>query len=249
VGPTGEFLVLETTLGPHRVLMRLDLLNGAHQVLYDALDAYAPTISSDGKWVAFDAGGGNNADIWQVSLEDRTVKKLFEHPGADWMPRYAPDGSALSFVSNRDGQFDIWLFDLKDQTFQKVTNTPEMESTGYWSRDSRKLAFFRNQAAERRSGVWVVDLLSGRETQVYPIPHTVIDVTTTIAWGPEDKTLFFSDGHGLRQLDLVTGKSRRPLDTVWHRTEHDRYTVRGNTLYVIQRTFVSNFSIAEVREK
>ena len=249
VAPTGNFFVLETGIGQRRILMQLDFRNGAHRVLYDARDAYAPTISSDSKWVAFDSGGGNNADIWQVSLEDRKVKKLFECPGADWMPRYAPDGRALSFVSNRDGQFDIWLFDLKDQTFKKVTNTSEMESAGYWSRDGRKLAFFRNKAAERRSGVWVVDLSSGSETQVYHIPHTVIDVTTTIAWGPEDKTLFFSDGHGLRQLDLVTGESRRPLDTLWHRTEHDRYTVRGNTLYVIQRTFVSDFSIAEVREK
>jgi serine/threonine protein kinase len=248
VSPTGDFLVLETAVGNRRALIQLDLHNPNRRVLYDAQDAFGPAFSPDGKWVAFDAGGGNNADIWQVSVDNRSAEKLFEHPGADWMPRYSPDGKKLSFVSNRDGQFDIWLFDLNDGTFQKVTHTPAMESGGYWSRAGDKLAFFRTVATENRSGVWILNLRTGLETKVYDIPNLVIDATTTIAWGPGDKTLFFSDGQGLRRLDLVTGESQRPLDRLGRLTEHARYVVRENSLYVIQRNFVTNVSVAEIRE-
>ncbi|RMD85779.1 MAG: hypothetical protein D6813_15775, partial [Calditrichaeota bacterium] len=248
ISPFENFLILETNLGLRRVLFQYNLHEKSRKVLYNTQDAFGPSISPDGQWVAFDAGGGNKADIWRVSLRSGHAEKLFEYPGADWMPRYSPDGNKISFVSNRGGQFDIWLYDLNNQTFQRVTNTPDMESAGYWSWDGKKLAFFRTLMAGNHSEVWILDSRTGLETKVYDIPNTIIDATTTIAWGPENRTLFFSDSQGIRELDLVNGKTRRPLDVLNHQTTHNRYAINGSDLYVIQRNFVSNYSIAEIHE-
>ncbi len=248
IDPAGETGVFEAGAAHRRVLYLVDLQRKTQRLLYNKQDAYAPCFSPDGEWIIFDAGGGNQADIWRVARKDGRAEKLIAAPGADWMPRFAPDGRRISFVSNRDRRFDIWLYDLEDGALSRVTDTQAMESAGYWSRDGRKLAFFRNAAAGTRSGVWVFDLDAHQERRVYDLPAPAVDVTTTIAWGPGDRTLLFYDGQGLRELDLSSGKSRRPLDVFGYHTEDIRYAVHADTLYLLQRTFITQTFTAEIRE-
>ncbi len=248
LSPDGRQAVFETTREGSRALSLVDLKRVSQRLIYNEQDAFGPSFSADGDWIAFDAGGGNQADIWMVSVADGQVKKLIDSPGADWMPRYSPDGSKLSFVSNRDGRFDIWLLYLDDGSVRKVTDTPEMESAGYWSRDGSRLAFFRNSASDNHSAVWVVDLDSGREQKVFDMPEPAIDLTTAIAWGSGDSTLVFADGFGLRFLNLHTRQSTRPLDDPHRPTNDIRYAIHEQRLYLLQRTFLAHIFLADIRE-
>ncbi len=196
--PGSDRLILEASVTSRRALLLLDLNRKVYQVVYDSMDAFAPSMSPDGRWVVFDAGGGDQADIWRAAVTTGFAEKLFEYPGADWMPRFSPDGKQISFVSNRTGNFDIWLFNLQDSAFRRITDTPEMESGGYWSGDGRKLAFFvsRRRRTTLRCGFMISPRGGNSAYSICPAGLSILP--RPLRGGPAIAIYFFQTAAGWR---------------------------------------------------
>jgi Tol biopolymer transport system component/predicted Ser/Thr protein kinase len=75
------------------------------RLTYDGGGALTPSISPDGKLVAYasDRGGDGQLDIWVRHVAQPTPARLTDDPADDWMPSFAPDGSRLVFRSEREG--------------------------------------------------------------------------------------------------------------------------------------------------
>ena len=236
MAPDGGALVFENASGRVRSLERFDVKRGTQKVLYDRQNAFSPAWSPDGRWIAFDAGGGNDADIWRVPTTGGRAEKVIAYPGADWMPTYAPDGRAICFLSNRGGQFDLWIFSTHDGSVQAITRTPGIESGGYWSHDGTRIAYFRNAPSGNASGLWVYDFRAHHERLLYFFPARRMDILTKIVWHPNDTALYFYDHVGLARLDLATRKLNYPFGADRHRAAYIRYALHGEDLYLIERT-------------
>jgi dipeptidyl aminopeptidase/acylaminoacyl peptidase len=76
-----------------------------------------PMWSPDGKWIAYAASESgasespyanisldNLTDIYIVSPEDRTPRRLTENPGLDSSPRWSPDSKQIAFLSRTDAK-------------------------------------------------------------------------------------------------------------------------------------------------
>jgi eukaryotic-like serine/threonine-protein kinase len=70
-----------------------------------------PYYSPDGESVVFSSSRSGNADLWEVSTETNSVRRLTDHPALDWDPFVTADGKNLLWSSNRSGHFEIWMAD------------------------------------------------------------------------------------------------------------------------------------------
>ena len=114
-----------------------------------------PTVSPDGKWVAFSAVDVNLEEntktphLWIVSLGGGEARRLTPAGGAgEDRIRFAPDGKRVIFESPRDGgSTQVWVQDF-DSTAgnlsgepKKVTSLSTEASGGTWSPDGRSVLF------------------------------------------------------------------------------------------------------------
>ncbi|MFQ5865342.1 MAG: protein kinase [bacterium] len=239
ISPDGKTLALETSQGGARALVLFDPMRGNQELLYDKQDAFAPSWSPDGSWIVFDAGGGNDADIWRIQVPGGRAEKIIDHAGADWMPTYSPDGSEICFLSNRSGQFDLWMVSTIDGRTRQISNTPGTESGGYWSHDGKWIAYFRNSVSENSSSIWLYDLVKQTEHEVFRFTDNKMDILTKIVWDSDNKAIYFYDGKGLAELLLENSELSYPLDIDVYPYIYIRYALHNDQLYLIKRIFDS----------
>ncbi len=199
LSPNGEQVALEQTRSGKKSIVVFSFRTQTEQMVYQEQAAFSPAWSADGKWIAFDAGGGDRADIWRVPANGGTAEKIVDHPGADWMPTYSPDGRYLCFLSDRSGQFDLWLMNLYTGETTQLTKTPGNESRGFWSHDGTKLAFFQNYPGQGNAAVCVYDFVQKEQRAVHWFSQadlasgseSEISVLRKLAWSQDGRKLYF----------------------------------------------------------
>ncbi|WP_193211960.1 S41 family peptidase [Luteolibacter marinus] len=70
----------------------------------EILMASWPTLSPDGKFVAFEW----RDDLWSVPVGGGLAERLTAHPARDSFPHYSPDGEKLYFCSTRAGYLQLF---------------------------------------------------------------------------------------------------------------------------------------------
>lgn len=91
---------------------RPEALNGA-LTLPPTLQVYTPTISPDGKLLAFSAWErGGQRDLFLQKLETGQLERLTEDTASDRHPVFSADGRWLYFSSDREGFPDIHALEL-----------------------------------------------------------------------------------------------------------------------------------------
>ncbi|HYK88365.1 MAG TPA: protein kinase [Acidobacteriota bacterium] len=132
---------------------------GAAQQLTHFTDiASLPTLSPDGKWIAFYRIIVGQRDIWTVSSLGGEPIQFTTHEAADMHPAWSPDGSQLAFASERAGGCDIWAAPVKEGRRsgpeRQVTTGPFLAYMPAWSPDGSSIAF-RGVAGDRYE-VWTI---------------------------------------------------------------------------------------------
>ncbi len=148
----GSKIVFERTLyreggGLHGVFIYIINADGSNQKMLIA-PAYDPSISPDGKYIAFAAGGvpgvpvtpEEGIGIFIMNIDGTNVKRIaYDYPrGSLESPSWSPDGKKIVF--SRDGIITIMNSD--------GSNMLSTEQTGYyprWSPDGKYIAFLSEQ--------------------------------------------------------------------------------------------------------
>src|SRR6266851_4568904 len=105
-----------------------------------------PTISPDGKWVAFavatpDTSANRNAsNIWIVSTSGAEALQLTQS-GHDSSPAWSPDGKTLAFLSSRDGNSQVYALPMDGGEAHAVTHLSTGADIVKWSPDGKTIAF------------------------------------------------------------------------------------------------------------
>ena len=115
-----------------------------------------PTLSPDGRSVAFDRGAP--PDVWRLELDREAASKITSDRSADMQPIWSPDGQALAFASSRGGKEGLYQRVLAAGSNERVL----MESTlpvvpSDWSSDGKYLAY------STATDVWALPLTGDRE--------------------------------------------------------------------------------------
>jgi serine/threonine protein kinase len=113
-----------------------------------------PTISRQGKRMAFVKSYGGPLNIWRVGLDDGSNKGEKNSPAMDavdlipstsgeFAPQYSPDGKKIAFQSDRTGNLEIWTCQNNGANCSILTSFGR-QATGlpHWSPDGRQIAFY-----------------------------------------------------------------------------------------------------------
>ena len=157
-----------------------------------------PSLSPDGKWIAYSGDASGNRDIYLQSVGGQNPINLTrDSPDDDDQPAFSPDGEHIAFRSNRDGG-GIFVMGRTGEAVRRITRFGFRPT---WHPDGTRIAFVTEnvdlnpQSSESRSQLWVVDLNTGRTHEI-----SAGDATLP-SWSPHGQRIAFTVrlgqvGHG-----------------------------------------------------
>jgi len=152
-----------------------------------------PTLSPDGRRVAFASDRAGSADIWVVGIDGTGLRRLTDHPAEDSWPSWSPDGTRIAFASTRDDPAgDLWVMPAAGGAPVRLTDGPAADGQPAWSPDGRRLAFtttrFAPASAPGLRSVATVAATGGPVTRAVPGPGDAAEP----AWSADGTQLAFT---------------------------------------------------------
>src|SRR4029453_13937861 len=194
-----------------------------------------PTLSPDGRSVAFVSNRTGQWDLYVALVSGGNLIRITDDPNVETRPQWAPDGARLLFARlNENGTTDLWNVPASGGRPRRIVINA---ATPAWSHDGR-LITYRSEGA-----IWVSDA-EGANPKAITQPEPLIIRHTQPAFSHDGMSIVF-----VRQLsaqrgelvivDLRTGARRDlthdgalALSPVW--SPNDRFiyftSSRGGTL-------------------
>jgi len=118
-------------------------------------------------FVVWSSNRAGNHDIYKMTLPEKRITRITNHPHTEYYPRISPDGKLLVFSRSRQKQvsqrdpvpWDVILLDLETG---KETLLAEFGNTPTWSWDGRRV-FFQRKVTEFVEH----DIESGKEKIIF----------------------------------------------------------------------------------
>jgi Tol biopolymer transport system component len=128
---------------------------GLTRLTTSAAQDYLPTVSPDGKRVAFVSDRGGNRDIYVMKLAPESATnrpvRLTRSAAYDQFPDWSPDGRQIAFSSERSGNPEVYRMAVapEGRTNKPVnlSKNPARDLVPTWSPDGKKVAFQSNRPA------------------------------------------------------------------------------------------------------
>lgn len=187
---------------------------------------WAPAIARSGQLVY--APFSHQTDIYWMSLQDRSEKRLSFSTGENFGARFAPDGNRVAYHSNRTGNFEIWLIDRSTGAEQQLTNHSATDLLPDWSPAGDTVIFLSDRDGEFR--LWAVEVASGElrrlSQQALQVPGgSAPSLSAAPRWSPDGRVIGYvgpsEKGSALWLMDPQSGKAEPRLFGVlrfdWYR--------------------------------
>jgi Tol biopolymer transport system component len=184
----GRLFVQSAIVKGHGALVLLDPQSGkrVREIPFkDLEEVQTPTVSPDGRSIAFAALRGGLLDLWLYDLDSGSRRQLTSDAFAELQPVFSPDGRRLAFVTDRFttrletlafGPYRLALLDLATGSIEPL---PAYEGAKHlnpqFSPDGRSLYFIADVTGA--SNVHRLDLDSGLLYQVTDLRTGVAGIT------------------------------------------------------------------------
>ncbi len=137
-------------------------IDGGPPLILLSREVQGPSLSPDGRLLAFFVNAQPDSQVWQLEIYDLTLRSIVKrfalpdstHPfnGMNLTPdnrlRWTPDGKGLAYVSSSSGASNIWIQPLNGGPFRKLTDFKEAEITSFaWLDGGRQIVLVRDTRA------------------------------------------------------------------------------------------------------
>ena len=174
------------------------VLSTSRQVTTHAAVEDYPTISPDGRTIAFESNQGGDWDIWVTATQGGApVNRTSEHRGVDRYPSWSPDGSQIAFWSDREAG-GYYLMPAVGGAASRAAATgdagPGKLSPAVWSRDGAELAvvIYPTKGSAVIPTLLVTNIRT-RAARMLPLPGTE-ESRLDLAWSPDGTLIAYVDG-------------------------------------------------------
>jgi TolB protein len=121
-GPAGLWVASADGSG-ERLVIELDVLPTGFD---------APTWSPDGRWIAYQAGPSNNADLYVVPAGGGIPVNISTLPGHDYAASWSPDSRFVLFTNSAEGEVRLFVADVEGDGLWVLLETPG-NRLGVWA--------------------------------------------------------------------------------------------------------------------
>ncbi|MFO1160526.1 MAG: Tol-Pal system beta propeller repeat protein TolB [Reyranellaceae bacterium] len=177
--------------------------------------SFAPRFSPDGTKVVMSISADGNADIYEMDVRGRALRRLTNTPAIDTSPCYSNDGSQIVFNSDRGGSQQLYVMGAGGGGERRISFGEGRYATPVWSPRGDFIAFTKIGAGGFGIGVMRTD---GSGERMLASGFLVEGPT----WAPNGRVLMFFRGNpssggragsvGLYQID-ITGRFERQVPT------------------------------------
>ena len=180
-------------------------------------DDYSPAISPDGKWLAFASNRLQNAELYLMDLNTRSLRQLTHTDELDeYMPAFSPDGKSIAFVTERTrggmmlppvqasgsdpSSASIYLMDIDGRNQRPVIDVEGAHRAPVFSPDGKRIAFESRAPAQENEStpggvdnsdtleIYIVQTDGTNQTQ---LTHNSVDDGHP-TWAPNGKQIAFT---------------------------------------------------------
>jgi Tol biopolymer transport system component len=187
------------------------------------LGIYTPTLSPDGKSVAFIALN----QLYSMPIGGKPVaitNDLYYKQGATW----SPNGKWIAYVSDRDGIENIYLHDVSKadaSTDRRIAPSQTAQIMPSWSFDGKRIAF-----QDQAGATLIADVATGKTTPLAPATFfpgrpafSTNGKTVSIATIKPYTKRYREGTSSILAVDVATGKQQwfapAPFESITTRTE------------------------------
>jgi len=199
-------------LDPFKVMIASHPFNGGDTRYLS--EGSEPTISPDGKLVAFIKGG----QVWSAPIDSvNAAKSLFTTRGTVSSLQWSPDGLSLLFASERGDHSIIGIYSNANTPIKWIAPSFMHDDSPQWSLDGKKIVFVRLPGTggapdsmlikkTRPWSIYIADIEINKATLLWKSPNTLRgSVPTThggfnLHWAAGDRIVFLSYQDGWPHL-------------------------------------------------
>lgn len=160
-----------------------------------------PSVSPDGRFVAFSSDRNGSWDIFIMPLDGGKAVQLTNDGAHDLHPSWSPDGSRLTFcrLGQQTGRWEMWVADVTSANnaqfigFGLFPQWAPVGGTG--SNGADQIMFQRSrERGDRAFSIWTIDYQSnpgtaGRETEIATAPGSAL---INPSWSPDARLVSFA---------------------------------------------------------
>ena len=189
-------------------IWRVDLKSGLSRSMLapTSRDQRQPTISPDGKRIAFASDRSGTQEVWLANLDGSDAVQLSDFHALTGSPRWSPDGRSIVFDSRASGEAALYLVDPSTALPKRISTNGIPGSVPTWSVDE-KWIYFTSVSSQQFEHDSIY--------KVAPQGGTAELVTRTHGYNVQEskdgRVLYFYAGDTnapIRVLDKATGKEQ-----------------------------------------
>jgi dipeptidyl aminopeptidase/acylaminoacyl peptidase len=154
--------------------------------------------------VAFQSDRGGDSEIWVVSDDGSSPRRLTDNPNADTTPAWTPDGESIVFASDRGGNFDLYKMNADGSEVTRLTFTKADEFDPVVSPDGQRIAL--ESDAQGNWDINVLNLSTGDQVNLSRSPRRDQDPT----WSPDGGRVAFTTVFDRDTVDVVVVPANAP---------------------------------------
>jgi len=157
------------------------------RITFESGVAFWPTVSPDGKMIAYSSDRDGNMDLYVRQLSGQQSIRRTQNPAPDWYACFSPDGSKIVFRSERDGG-GLYVMETLGGGERKIADGGRLPA---FSPDGSTIVYLVASALTRQAKLFLVPA-GGSVPRPFQ-PEFVIS-----AWGPSySSPLWSEDGKSI----------------------------------------------------
>lgn len=140
VSKSGTLVFLSRPSQDGRRLVWVDRKGAETQIPVEARDFGSPSVSPDGKWMAYAVNDGRRRDLYTYEFSTGRISAITSD-GRSGLPIFTPDSQALTYASTRDGISALFVQSFGGTPEHQVSSDSRLVP-GSWSPNGQVLTYW-----------------------------------------------------------------------------------------------------------
>lgn len=170
-------------------------------ILEEDAQALSPTVSPDGRWIAFARSLRGNLEIFRIHRDGTQLRRLTTSGGIDTNPAWSPRGEQIAFTSSRSGSPQIYVMNTDGKNVRRISFQSNYNDGAAWDPEARFLVYASRTRDGRRFDIVKVDLQTGEQSTLTASPGSHEAPT----YSPDGRFIAYeSSRSGRKQIYVMT---------------------------------------------